>query len=570
MHAYIHTFIPARAEATLAPLWPTEAIQVRLFLSPHRVTREAYTQYLAWLGCADQLTEWHDFGPVPVTKETLLPPGSRPTQVGPIAYNFMLESLDDYTAYLEFVRQTLAVEAARPVFKPQARMAAKAAEAAEAIKDPFVIPLFQQVDDRIVESRQGLEGEPTFVLEHPAHPTESHRAYGLWSWARSQFEDRAKFVRCITNTNKEPSLLYPVSRHCWMVCTTQEAILDYMATHQQILHELSTGHVVAERQAGPWDRGTAWGKLVGTEAMPHVKIVTTLVLQGTILQKRGENMLEMQLTPEQLAMIRPFFECGERFSLSALYALFAKPHTSRPPKLPTFVPDIPFRSPVNPSATEATIEARDTFSCDWEVVKATAPVTPAAAKIREELQALQHEFRTSCPTDATATEEVPPVAFQYGFLLYLLKRQAENRLEDYRPHVDMYKQGMRLGDFGPEHRPILTHLLAPNTEFLAPVARLEQRILLSIYQYPVDLKVGYADLFALVVKDFAAKGLKPAEGRVGAKAVWDAFLGYLRGHRLDYVGFFGSQHEFNDVLRDLGWEQKRMAAGKVWLKMELA
>lgn len=571
MHAYIHTFIPTRTETILAPLWPTEVLQVRLFLSPHRVGREEYTQYLGWLGCADQLTEWHDFGQVPdtVTKASLLPPNIHSTQVGPIVYDFMLESLDDYTAYLEFVRQTLAIEAARPVFRPQARTTDA--------EDPLVMPLFQQVDDRMVESREDLEDKPTFVLEHPAHPTESHRAYGLWSWARNQFENRVQFYRRVTNCS-EPSLLFPVSKHCWMVCKTTEAILDSMASHQHILHELSTGHVVTERQGrSMWDRGTALGKLVGTEVMPHVKIVTTLVLQDHVLQKRGLDMLEMRLAPGQLAMIRPFFECRERFSLAALYALFATPHTSRPAKLPTFIPSSPVNPPtLTPTPTFATGStpenpaARDTFSCDWEPVKTVTPVTPAAAKIREELLALQHEFRTSQPLDATAVEDVTAAAFQFGFLLYLLKRQADNRLEDYRHHIDMYKQGLRPDEFTAAHQPILTHLLASNTEFLAPVATLEQRILLTIYQYPVELKVGQTDLFVLVVKEFATRGLKRGEGRVGAKAVWDAFLGFLRGHRLDYVGFFGSQQEFNDVLRDLGWEQKRMAAGKVWLKMELA
>jgi hypothetical protein len=151
---------------------------------------------------------------------------------------------------------------------------------------------------------------------------------------------------------------------------------------------------------------------------------------------------------------------------------------------------------------------------------------------------------------------------------------------DYSALIEYFKKtNMDLQEvpFSAANLTILYPLLANNTDFLedatAPegLSLLEARVLLSLYQYPLEYRnpQQQIQLFQLIVKEFAKTLKVSEEGRVAAKALWDAFLAFLRKHRLDYVGFFGTQQEFNEILKDQGWEQKRVAAGKVWLKMEL-
>ncbi len=231
-------------------------------------------------------------------------------------------------------------------------------------------------------------------------------------------------------------------------------------------------------------------------------------------------------------------------------------------------------------------EAVDTFACGWETVNTTPEKTLDAATLKQQLAALLQEFRKSHAAAAAAApqeqQQQSPTLFQHGFLLYLLHRQQKDRSTtsslDYTQIIQYYKQSkmdLQGATFSGANATLLYPLLAKNTECIecaTPVdglTILEARVLLSLYQYPLEYRNPQQQvlLFQMLVKEFA-KGLKAVEeGRVGAKVLWEAFLGFLRKVRLEFVGFFGSHQEFNEVLWELGWEQKRVASGKVWLRM---
>jgi hypothetical protein len=636
MQVYIHTFIAKREAFNLSPLQLTEPIHVRLFFSPHYITKEDYQQYMEWLNSADQCTEFHNLGAAPatLTKASLLPANAFATQVGAIKYDFMLEAQEDYLAYLEFVRQTLKLEVQRPVFRPQTKVTAESQAKQDLIPEHMIT-----TNSKVVKQRQDVPHKdtelPTFLLVHPPLPIVYHELYFTWYKIAKEYVDRASFYRLEDPTITEPEILHPLG-YCWIVCNSLQKVSECMTKKSHALYQLSTGHLVEEKQYGHF-----WVTLLGTDAMPLVKIDTELSLQGLLLiKKRGEDVLETQITEAQLGIIRPFFTNKEirPFSVSALYDLFARPGKTKPvidSKAATIHPG-QFQIGINDTGTmmrdalgnlvgentarainarlmkenKANINAPvacnsfnttditdttnttnkapdglDAYACGWETIKeTTVEKRPEADVLRKQVQELIREFKESyAPLQSPPLMTISPTLFQHGFLLYILHKQKSTRSQttmDYSALIEYFKKtNMDLQEvvFSAANLTILYPLLDNNTDFLeystAPegLSLLEARVLLSLYQYPLEYQnpQQQIQLFQLIVKEFAKTLKVSEEGRVAAKALWDSFLAFLRKHRLDYVGFFGTQQEFNEILKDLGWEQKRVAAGKVWLKMEL-
>ncbi len=608
MQVYIHTFIATREAFNLSPLQPTEPIHVRLFFSPHHISKKDYCKYLGWINSADQCTEFHTMGAAPatLTKASLLPPNAFATQVGVVKYDFMLEAQEDYLAYLEFVRQTLQVEAQRPVFRPFLK-----SEETKIPTDEWPTLAELAVTSKLVPEREDIPYKdselPTFLLLHPPEPSGGHAAYTLWLYALKQYADRAIFYRQEDAKATEPQLLAPMASHCWLICTKVSQIHDHVNKHKKSLYKTSSGHIVTEKL---YDR--VWGNVLGTEAMPQVTVELELSLQGPFLMKKqGAFVLETRLTEAQVAIVKPFFTKKELrpFNLPALYDLFAMPAFAKPFNAPTIrstqligvntvgaairaANDAGSNTTASNASNASTFrketpapEGTDAYACGWETIVSAPQKTAEPETLREQLSVLLKEFKEShAPLPAPPSLNVSPTLFQHGFLLYLLHKQQAVRSSstiNYGPIIEYYKKSkldLQGFAFTAVNITVLWPLLAYNTDFLREVhcpeglTLLEARVLLSLYQYPLEYRnpQQQVQLFHLVVRQFA-EGIKVAEdGRVAAKALWEAFLAFLRKHRLDYVGFFGTQQEFNEILKELGWEQKRVAAGKIWLKMELS
>lgn len=606
MQVYIHTFIATREAYNLSPLQPTEPIHVRLFFSEHHITSEDYRQYMEWAGAPEQFTEFHALGAAPtsLTKASLLPPNAIATQVGAVKYDFMLEAQEDYLAYLEFVRETLKVEAQRPIFRPFLKHT-------DIIQEPGVdgsLAYELGLTGTLIPSTKDIPYDselPTFVLVHPPNPEKRHNVYSLWFYVLKEYAEKGHFYRQEDAMAQEPQLKSFETSYCCRICTKLQDIVESVRRRGLALYQLTTSHLVADK---PYIR--FWGDVLGTEAMPLVKVQTELFLQGQFLRKRsGEAVMETQLTKAQLAILKPFFTNKDirPFSIAALYDLFATPNVAKPLAVPviragSFLdknalcsvnPSGAFpANTVNPSSGNATTSNKphsdpaglDTYACGWESVKTTPEKTPDVAELRKQLLTLIKEFKESVPPSDKYITIPKSNFFQLGFLLFLLNKQAGHRFTnvDYQALIEQYKQSkmdLQGVEFTHAHQSILYPLLAPNTKFLEYASEsfpvnmndLEVRLIFSLFQYPLEYRnAEHQDIvYQIMIKEFAKALLKDEEGRVGAKALWDAFLLFLRKQKMDYVGFFGTQQEFNDIMRDLGWEQKRIAAGKVWLKMKL-
>lgn len=589
MYAYIHTFIEKRESHTLSELQPTEPIHVRLFFAPVYMNKNDYNEYLNWAK-EPMCTEFHSLGKVPptVTKESLLPPNTTTVQVGQIKYDFVLEAMDDYLNYLEFVRHTLHLEQQRPVFRMKSQhIESKSSE-------DTMLDLRISMTSKIIECSEINEKLPSFLLVHPPIPT-THDIYDLWFKILKLFPDRAAFYR--QEQQQEPQILFKAASYCWIACYSEEDVQTHMNEKQPTLYQLSTGQLIAENP-----HYIFWEKVLGTDAMSLVKIQKSLTLNGPFLvKKEGEKVLEMRLTNAQLAIVQPFMTNPDirPFSLDALYNLFATPANSKPledplrsgrlvgvntvgaylrsataslPRANESFP--PISTPKQKDSKDP--EGMDAYACAWESVKTIPKKTPDIESLKSRLQTLLHEFKASVPSQPS-TIQISPTLFQHGFLLFLLHKQYNTRSNvvcDYTELIECFKESMELQiSFDASYTTILYPLLAENTRWLDTVTPegitiLEAQVLLSIYQYPVEYKNSQQSLlFQLITKQFV-QTLK-REGRVGAKALWEGYLVFLRKYKLDYVGFFGTQQDFNDIVKDAGYERKRMAQGKVWLNMQL-
>jgi hypothetical protein len=117
--------------------------------------------------------------------------------------------------------------------------------------------------------------------------------------------------------------------------------------------------------------------------------------------------------------------------------------------------------------------------------------------------------------------------------------------------------------------PLLDKSLVKRMTPVDPKRLLEVRVCLAMYRHPLAYK--WSDnkslLFRLVVQTFQMAHCGPSRQVMAASTLWGHWLTFLRQHDLEFAGMFGNQAEFNDIMRDLGWEQKRQASGKVWMNM---
>jgi hypothetical protein len=87
---------------------------------------------------------------------------------------------------------------------------------------------------------------------------------------------------------------------------------------------------------------------------------------------------------------------------------------------------------------------------------------------------------------------------------------------------------------------------------------------LQLYEYE---KENREFIFETVIKIFMDRYvMKDSTARTNASTLRDGFNGFLKGvKQLAHVAEYGNQSYFNNILKSLGWEQKRLANGKVWI-----
>lgn len=559
MHVYITLYIPTPPTSSSLSSIPSP-YYVRVFLSEFRITAEQYRMYLSFLGKSHHGSQIEWVGSVPATfsRGVLLPQEAKAITVDGIDYDFTLESEEEVLEYMKFVRTMVALESQRPVFKPRQEHAPSTTINTDTTATPhaFYVNIQQTGQQWNDEYITTIPSEECVLLYE--YTEKYNELYTQWLLIQQHFGSKLRYY--IRQTEKTPQILIRW-RSCWKVLNpTIPNICAELRPQSMIIHQLTTGHLIHEAENGSWEM------LLGTQVFPNVSIVSTLILYRTWLTwKRPTQVLETWLRDEERELLLELMNPEKKmiFSLEHAYGLFA---TNRHSKLslPRIAP-LSLSLPSLPSlSTPDNIQPVDKKETSWDAIQ---PVKqPDASVYKKELKELLLEFEK--------TKEGPaahPEIQQYAFLLYLLQL-AKDRSRDIDPVIKLYRQTkMDLQGTEVSIKQVQS-LLTQNTAFLEGEDVLEARVFLELFQSPLELRLPdqKTRLFQKLIQTYSAHCLRTLEGkRTPASQIWDGFLTFLRGKKLDYVGFFGTQMEFNENMRELGWEQKRISTGKVWINMEL-
>jgi hypothetical protein len=551
MHVYITLYTPTPPTSSLHPL--PSPYYVRVFLSEFRITGEQYRTYLGFLGKSHHGSRIECAGSVPATfsRDSLLPQDAMAITFDGVDYDFTLESEEEVLEYMKFVRTMAALESQRPVFKPRKEQTTQSITPTPLV---FYVNIHQTGQEWKDEYMTSIPSEECVLLFE--YTEQSNEMFTQWKLIQQHFGSKLRYF--IRNTEAAPKIMIRW-RSCWKVLNpTIPNIYAELRPHSTIIHQLNTGHLVHEVENGSWEI------LLGTQVFPNVSIASTLTLYRTWLTwKRPNQVLETWLREEERAILLELMNPEKKlmFSLEHAYGLFAANRHSKltlPHIAPLCLSSLPNTTTVD------TVQPVDKKEAKWDIIK---PIQqPDSSVYKKELKELLLEFEQT--KDGPLA---PPEIQQYAFLLHLLQL-SKDRSRDIDPVIKLFRQ-TKMDLQGTEvslHQ--VQSLLTPNTAFLEGEDVLEARVFLELFQSPLELRLPdqKTKLFQMLIQAYSAHCLRPMEGkRTPASQIWDGFLTFLRGKKLDYVGFFGSQMEFNEVMRELGWEQKRISTGKVWVNVEI-
>ncbi len=591
MYVYIALYTPTHPTSAGA-LHPLPAPHyVRVILSPLTLTAEEYRTYLGFQGLPHHFTSLQYIGTVSdgIARAILLPKDTVAVSVEGMEYDMALETEDELFEYMKFVRTTVALEMQRPTFALSRRTGATAAtttttptnlnslQSLQAFHMPTVDSIRQTArewEGNLSEIPVLSEEDPVLVFQYTIGQ-DSREMVTQWRLILQHFGAKLRYY---IKQSESPEMLWRLRGGGWLrVSPTILQIEALLRPSYKTIHQLSTGHLIDERE------NILWESLLGTQVFPNVSIVATLTLYKTFLTlKKPTQVLESWLTEAQRDFLQQLMESGIPFSLEHAFGLFTAnkyqkvhlPQSSQLSPLPAF------------ESSRITVQARDTQASPWQTMEAlgtqatptmsTNAAAALTAQTAAETTAVQKELRRLL-VEYQETSEGPaaPLDLQpYTFLLHLL-HESKDRSKDLEPVLRLFRQSkMDLqGTVVSLHQ--LTSLLSDNTAFLEGEKEeevLEARLFLELFQYPFEVRLPEqkTKLFRLLLQMFSRQCLKAAEGkRAPAAEVWLAFLAFLRRHKLDFVGFFGTQMEFNEIMREFGWSQKRIATGKVWTNMEI-
>ncbi len=551
MHVYIALYIPTPPTSSLHPL--PSPYYVRVFLSEFSISAEQYRTYLGFLGKSHHGSRFECVGSVPATfsRGSLLPQNATTITVDGVDYDFTLESEEEVLEYMKFVRTMAALESQRPVFRPRQEQALSVATETPLVFYVNIQQTGQQWNDEYMTSIPS--DECVLLFEYTE---QSNELFTQWKLIQQHFGSKLRYF--IRHTQDSPKIMIRW-RSCWKVLNpTIPNIYTELRPQSTIIHQLNTGHLIHEAENGSWEM------LLGTQVFPNVSIVSTLIMYRTWLTwKRPSQVLETWMREEERVILLELMNPEKKlmFSLEHAYGLFA---TNRHSKLTlphlTSV-SLPELTSLKPMEVVQPVDKKEKL---WDCIH---PVSaPDTSVYRKELKELLLEFEKT-KEGPLAPQEIQ----QYAFLLHLLQL-AKDRSRDIDPVIKLFRQ-TKMDLQGTEvslHQ--VQSLLTSNTAFLEGEDVLEARVFLELFQSPLELRLPdqKTKLFQRLIHAYSAQCLRSMEGkRTPASQIWDGFLQFLRTKRLDYVGFFGSQMEFNEVMRELGWEQKRISTGKVWINMEL-
>jgi hypothetical protein len=557
--------------------YPTspESSLVRLFLMSS-CDKEKYKTYLETIGVPHvgkhcSTFQHLEYMPAHVTRESLLP-NSRPGAcvIDGIPYDFEATK-EQLNEYIQFVKTTGMLEQQRPKFDlPMPTKRSISIEEENWMANSEEIP----------SDGEEPQGDNVCILE--LHTDKDCSAiYPIWAEVTKMPHMRF-YVKTtphvVSFQNKLPWSILMETHRSWF---TARSICPYETTEdiqtwiretrlenaRHTYYKLANGKVLEEKKER-WSDFT-WKEMMCVLGGPMV-LETLHILASSVLliNTEGEVLLPLPIEVERLnkEVLKDFqVEDGIlRLVLDGFKAVETK--------------EIP------PTQTEEPTAMDDT-ECMWEQLKEEAKADQKPTDKRKQLRALLQEFRT--PPLLTMGEKEEAAAFDalpiawndtsvyaYGFLVFLLKKYEADRSTEMADLITYFKDtGMDMMNVKIPSTacliPLLDNSVVKRVAAVDPKRSLEVRICLAMYRHPLAYK--WSDnkslLFRYAVQTFQMAHCGPSRYSLAASTLWAHWIAFLRTHDLEFAGMFGNQAEFNDVMRDLGWEQKRQASGKVWMNM---
>lgn len=366
----------------------------------------------------------------------------------------------------------------------------------------------------------------------------------------------------------------------------------------KVLHQVNNGTFVEDDPVAMY-----WHSALGSPLFPNLQITSTLYIFPTKLKLESDDdvVLECALPEGAQPIIDSLLEIKKAFNVEYLFRLFASMEAPRmslatPPKPAgrDVLPAIP-RTEMNAPKVVHVNTPPDTNSITWQTRMKDHTFEESYPVVRSKL--MQECFEdTSLELDMKILTCCTAEEFRmFMFMAYLLSyRPSSSPEEEYvirkliatiQSSASNDKISSELHSHWKTYHYGKLHTILSSSEYLwlsmAGTNDTEvwlARILLHL------LKTGGLQtltdnpqkwlgiLFNYCVYAFAHHAVKRSLGhRTKATDLYEGFQTFVRDSDLAPIlqHSSGGQSDFNTILRSLGYEQKRISSGKIWMDLEL-
>lgn len=581
MHTCIHVYTPT-AEKSDVP----QGFYVRIIKSENKISKDAYIQYLRLVNAEDQLTEWYEFQ----TSADMLAMSQEKVTIGELSYDIFLKSEEVFENYMNYVKASLLENSSN---KEEKKIVYPEWVYSRSVNtDCEILDMDKSLSDIVCNSHI-----PTCVLEHTLmdETLSSDPTIRFWKFITKEYKHKIAFyVHVIYEGSPQIKYRTPNDDFWKTLESTTVHVDEILSEYHYTLYELPSRKYV-------FDTNNMLKNVLSLSSVNKITFNKCLELIGYTLTLQMNDVRKTKvIRPAQYEILKMFLTNKDLqpFDLEHVYNIFNEVIIPQPPqnKIETKTHNVCPWEPIQSGNSIAQIgedngikwESNDIYRCKWEEIKSNIePSSPSMNNnIRGYIKHNLYEFQNIKESNEYTITRIPSpnkLIFQYGFYLYLVKKKHGIRhykeRELYTKIIDEYlKSNMDLMDceFTDKHIHAIYPLLSENClaltdDTIAPEKLFEIQILLSIYEHSVEIRdISQRNMmFEFIVKQFSKTLRKNENSRTTAKVVWDEFLEFLSMNKFNYVSSFGSQSDFNCVMQNLGWEQKRIATGKVWLNLEI-
>ena len=313
---------------------------------------------------------------------------------------------------------------------------------------------------------------------------------------------------------------------------------QYFDNHSVIVHKLSNNTLLRDRS------DTMWKRLIGTAVFPNISILESLTLYKSVLKwEKPDFKQESELNTTQQTIISSILshenlEDLDDMSFEHCMHLFKQTASKKIQK------------------TKQSVSADMSYEFASEMDKYSIVSDTLEDALYADLQSYAK-------------------IHDYGILLHILHKSNN-------PNKDEIMNQLKLGKLSTGWDTVnnISHAMKyihQDTTFLQELQEsdtpyhevIEAQLLWSILKSsPKHMEKYKPFIYKMIVSTFCVNHIEKAvDSKQASSALWEHFQVYLR-EKTDVDEFDESQTTFNEILRSLGWTQKRISSGKVWVDMK--